>query len=204
MLKNILLYSFLILTIESKSQIVYSESVFSEEKEFKFEGIDFSSKVTVIDSLSKIKVTLTNKKKKDSNVMFEFKFDDLILDRYLTIYNSLILLSDKNGAYYLDLITNKRINTDIGNKYNESMSVGLYNPVLKNGILKIYNYKLDLIESIILPNQIKNTIYHTLFFSDVMYGKISIIALVKYGRSNAENIYYMYQYNIKTKKSFIK
>lgn len=194
----------MILIIESKSQTTYSASIFSEKKEFKFEGIDFSSKVTVIDSLSKIKVSLTNKKKKDSNLMFEFKFEDLLLERYLTIYNSLILLSDKNGAYYLDLITNKRVNTDIGNKYNESMSVGLYNPVLKNGILKIYNYKLDLIESIILPNKIKNTIYQTLLDSDVINGKISIIGLVKHGRISAENVYYQYQYNIKTKKSFIK
>jgi hypothetical protein len=195
MKKYVVIFTILFTQTRSNCQNVYDK-----EKIFKFDGIEFNTKVLVIDSNSTIKVTIYSKNNNDSIHTSIFKFDDLFLQSRIKLFNSIILLIDKQSHYYYDILTQKRYYTEIGNRYDENLGIGIYNPILENNILKILNYKLEIIDIIDIKKYLKYgenwNLWHD---SDLKNGKIELLKFTPYGKPGKyKKVFYLY--NIKTKK----
>ena len=90
------------------------------------------------------------------------------------------------------------------------MKVGIYNPILEKNILKILNYKLEMIDIIDLNKYLKyGELWNLNGDSDVMNGKIYLIKFVPWlqgkgikgnGDGNGRFKFVGYSYDVKTKK----
>ena len=181
------------------------QNVYDKEKIFKFDGIEYKTKVLVNDSNSEIKIITYSKKNNDSINTNIFKFDVLFFENKIKIYNTIIFLQDGQGIYYYNFLNEKKYYTKIGNKYDEDLKIGIYNPILENNILKILNYKLDMIDIIDISKYLKYGEHWNLSSnSDVIKGKIELIKFVPSKESNGRNKYVYYLYDVKSKIITIK
>ena len=176
------------------------QNVYDKEKIFKFDGIEYKTKVLVNDSNSEIKIITYSKKNNDSINTNIFKFDVLFFENRIKIFNNIILLQDGQGPYYYDFINEKKYYTTIGNRYDEGLGIGIYNPILENNILKILNYKLDIIDIIDIKKYLKYGESWNLWSdSDLKNGKIELLKFIPTGKSGKyKHVFYLY--NVKTKK----
>lgn len=139
------------------------QNVYETKKIFYFEGIDYKTKVEVKNSNSEIEITIHEKSKNQKKDTKIIKFDELFFERKIKLYNSLILLQDEKGVYYYDLISSNKYYSNIGNRYNEDINVGKYNPILENNILIIINHKLEIIDVVDINKYIRPGESWTLF-----------------------------------------
>jgi hypothetical protein len=200
MKKSIIFITILFTQISSNCQNVYDK-----EKIFKFDGIEFKTKVLVNDSNSEIKVITYSKKNSDSIKTNIFKFDDLFFQNKIRIFNNIIFLQDGQGIYYYNFLDEKKYYTQIGNRYNEDLRIGIYNPILEKNILKILNYKLDVIDIIDINKYLKyGESWDLSSNSDVKNGKIELIKFVPSKEGYGKYKYVGYIYDVKSKKITIK
>jgi hypothetical protein len=174
----------------------YTETVFSENKTFNFSGSTFRVQVQIDDKYEIINCKVLDK---DNRVVKsgKYPFTALPLGRYITFYNTIGLFSDElDNLYFQDILTNKKTAYEGSyDRYNEGIPLGKYNPVLKDGILQIFDEKLNVVKRITLPVTPGRGEYWILTSdSDVMIGRVDLLKCIRQGRSNAENVYVKYQY----------
>ncbi len=181
----------------------YSQSVFDDETFYKFEGINYLPEVKVNKGNESILYTLYDKTNRIV-VSESFSYTSLPLERYLSFYNSIGLLSNEKGDFYLyDFITKKKLPySGEYNKYNEGIGLGKYNPILQKNILRIIDENLNQLRKIVLEVTPNSKQYWILLAegTDVMTGKVILLKGVKLGATSAEYIYYTYEYDVLTNK----
>lgn len=183
---------------------IYSQNVFDVNKIFYFEGIKYYSHVSVDDSSEKINIDLYDKSFNKIVLTKSIKFDSLFLGSKIKLYNSLILLNDDKGNFYYDIIKNNKIYSNIGDRYNEDLKIGNFNPIIsEDGILKIFDIDLKLIDSVNLKTKInsnKNNLWELNGESDVINGNIQFWKLNPITNKPGKYDYIGYLYNFKNKQ----
>lgn len=200
-----LLFILLGLPLTNYSQ-EYSQSVYDNKKTILINGSNYQTEIIVNNQKEEVKHMIKNKENKIMSTRI-IKFKELPSNRYLSFYNGIGLLSDEfgvNNLYFYDFIRNKiRIYYGVYNKYNEGLQIGKYNPVLKDNVLHVIDDNLNEIVSFDLEKVSYQRNYGWNIMSegtDVMSGKIILSLKVKEGKTNSEDIYYMYEYNVKENK----
>ena len=188
----------------------FCQSVYDDQTTHIFKGNRYLPKIEVIQNKEQIKYTLfdkTNKIVKSENI----NFVNLPLERYLCFYNSIGFISDINGYYFYDFITNKRLSFNYKDvqydRYNEGIQLGKFNPILKaNNLLVIIDEQLSVYRTIQLRVKPNSKEYWILMNeeTDVITGKIRLLKCVKLGRFTSENKYDEYIYDVSFNKLKLK
>ncbi len=175
------------------------QNVNDNKKLYFFDGVELKTKVEVNNLKSQIEVTIYDKIKNQKIDTKVIQFEELFFENKIKIFNSIILLQDERGVHYYDLLNQNKYYTKIGNRYNEDLEVGKYNPILENNILVVINYKLEVVDILNIKNFLKQGESWTLYSNtDVNNGKISLLKIVP-NKTNGRFDYLEFIYDVKNK-----
>ncbi len=183
--------------------IIFSQTVYDEKSIIKFPGKNYFPEVRIDRDNEELFLTIKDKSSK-TILTQKMYFSQLPMEQYLSFYNSIGLLNDKNGnLFFCDFLTQKNVPySGEYDRYNEGLGLGNFNPVLKNNTLRILDENLVQKVTTVLKVTPNSKQYWTLLAegTDVFKGKIRLSKFIRVGGSNAENVYELYEFDVISNK----